>query len=254
MTHPTLLNSQNIALVTGVGRQQGIGYAIVEMLLRHGVRVVYTYHRPYDTTLFPNDIDDPAHFAESWAHLGVSVLGVPSDLSLVGSGEKLMQDVVSQMGVPTILVNNAAVSLTQSFLSLTPEVLDQHYAVNVKATLFLIQSFAQRTCTAPRRILNMTSGQALGPMPDELAYTITKAGVDMMTIQLAPELLPMNISCFALDPGATDTGWITPQIRSDIERDTPGLHIKSPLEVSEAVRALLASHDTPTGSVVHAPR
>ena len=66
------------------------------------------------------------------------------------------------------------------------------------------------------KIINLTSGQSLGTMPDELPYTMTKASIDMLTQQLAPEMISKGITINAYDPGPTDTGWMTNDVKEQI--------------------------------------
>ena len=51
-------------------------------------------------------------------------------------------------------------------------------------------------------------------MPGELAYAATKGAMEAFTLSLASELAPLRITVNAVDPGASDTGWITEQAAS----------------------------------------
>jgi 3-oxoacyl-[acyl-carrier protein] reductase len=70
------------------------------------------------------------------------------------------------------------------------------------------------------RIISITSGQGFGPMPGELAYVVTKAASDAMTVTLAAELAGRGITVNAVDPGATDTGWMQDGLRAAIATRT----------------------------------
>lgn len=95
----------------------------------------------------------------------------------------------------------------------------------------------------------MDSGQSLGVMRDELPYTITKAGLEMLTIQLAPELAARGVTINAVDPGPTDTGWITEDIRKDIGK------VHAPSDAANLVFSFLGERgEGVTGQILHAER
>jgi 3-oxoacyl-[acyl-carrier protein] reductase len=68
------------------------------------------------------------------------------------------------------------------------------------------------------RIINFSSGQSLGPMPGELAYVASKGAVEAFTRTLAVEVAARGITVNAVDPGATDTGWMNDTLKADIQR------------------------------------
>lgn len=86
--------------------------------------------------------------------------------------------------------------------------IDRHLAVNVRATLLLVEAFAaaRNGDRGPGRIVLFSSGQRLGPMPAELAYVASKGALEALVISLAAELAPAGIAINALNPGPTDTG------------------------------------------------
>ena len=64
--------------------------------------------------------------------------------------------------------------------------------------------------------MNITSGQFQGPMPGEVAYATTKGAVDALTITLSAELAPLGITVNSINPGPTDTGWMTEDIKEQL--------------------------------------
>ena len=67
------------------------------------------------------------------------------------------------------------------------------------------------------RIINLTSGQGVTPMPEELAYSTTKGAVEAFTSSLAAGVAAMGITVNAVDPGGTDTGWMSDRLKADLE-------------------------------------
>ena len=62
----------------------------------------------------------------------------------------------------------------------------------------------------------MTSGQHLGPMPDELAYIASKGALHPLVTSLSAYLAPRRITVNAVNPGATDTGYAPPDVYSNV--------------------------------------
>lgn len=236
---------KKVALVTGVGRKRGIGAAICRDLAQRGNNVFFTYWHEYDLADYQKDnlISSEILVAELQG-LGVRAAGLEIDLRDAHSPAILFKAVENELGALQVLINNATIGKRQSLSEITAESLDEHYAVNVRATTLLCIEFIKRGNAG--KIINITSGQALGPMKAELPYAITKASVDMLALQLGPELTNLGISINAFDPGPTDTGWITDEIRTEIEKK---LKINTPQEVAAAVVSLLDT-DT-TGKVIH---
>ena len=70
--------------------------------------------------------------------------------------------------------------------------IDAHYAVNMRGTMLLSVEFARRfRGDSGGRIISLTSGQSLGPMPEELAYGATKGAIEAFTRSLAAAVSPM---------------------------------------------------------------
>lgn len=238
-----------LALVTGVGRREGIGAHICTLLAEQGADIFFTLFPSYDKDTYPQLPPlNPEEFARELRSFGVEAHYLLLDLREEDAPARLFEEVKATLGTPDILINNAAVSINSPFEKITPELLDVHYKVNVRATTLLCKEFALQN--KPGKIVNLTSGQAISVMKNELPYTITKAGVDMLTQQLAPELKEKNISIVAYDPGPTDTGWIDDSTRETILKQSVKGKIKTPKESAEELLAILS--DQKTGEVVHA--
>ena len=67
----------------------------------------------------------------------------------------------------------------------------------------------------PGRIVLMTSGQGRGPMPNELAYAASKGALEALVVSLAPPFAARGTTINAIDPGPTDTGWMTDRDRAE---------------------------------------
>jgi 3-oxoacyl-[acyl-carrier protein] reductase len=101
------------------------------------------------------------------------------------------------------------------------------------------------------RIVNLTSGQGRGPMPGKLAYVATKGAIEAFTTTLAAEVAPRGITVNAVDPGPTDTGWITGEVREHILSRSPMGRIGQPEDAARLI-AFLASEEAGwvTGQII----
>jgi 3-oxoacyl-[acyl-carrier protein] reductase len=243
-----------IAIITGVSRLKGIGAAICKELAENGYHIFFTYWTEYDKKMpWSIELDEPLKLKEELLKKGVKVSCMELDLTQHDAPEQLINTVIGQLGLPDILVNNAAYSTDNDFSNLTAEVLDKHYMVNVRATTLLSAKFAQRfDKKSGGRIVNITSGQFQGPMPGELAYATTKGAVDALTITLSAELAPLGITVNAINPGPTDTGWMTEEIKSHLRPRFPFGRIGEPKDVAKILKFLVSDEAAwITGQIIH---
>lgn len=245
---------RRVALVTGAGRRGGIGAAICRALARDGADVLFTYWKDYDRAMSSGaDEDGPRALLAELRNLGVRAYSVEMDLSLPESPERLLEVAEERLGPLSILVNNAAYSARDGFEALDADTLDAHYAVNLRATALLSVGFARRYSGGPGgRIVNLTSGQSLGPMVGELAYAATKGAIEAFTVTLAAEVGHRGITVNAVNPGPTDTGWMTEELERELATKSPFGRVGRPEDAARLV-AFLAGGEAAwiTGQIIH---
>ncbi|MCA1687632.1 MAG: SDR family oxidoreductase [Actinobacteria bacterium] len=243
-----------VALVTGASRRRGIGTAICRALAEKGADVFFTHWAPFDRTQpVGEDPEAPAALQEELRGMGVRAQSVELDLSLPDSPERLLDAVAERLGPPSILINNAAYSTRDGFERLDAGTLDAHYAVNLRAAALLSVGFARRYPGGPGgRIINLTSGQSLGPMLGELAYAATKGAIEAFTVTLAAEVGHKGITVNAVDPGPTDTGWMTGELKRELSARFPAGKVGEPEDAARLV-AFLAGDEARwiTGQIIH---
>ena len=101
----------------------------------------------------------------------------------------------------------------------------------------------------------MTSGQSLGSMGGhKVPYTITKAALEMLAPQLAPELATHGITINALDPGPTDTGWMSTELKEQIRKESKRGKVNTPEDIARLIVSILIEKKYPSGAVIHADR
>ncbi|MGI9254300.1 MAG: SDR family oxidoreductase [Thermomicrobiales bacterium] len=242
------------ALVTGATRLGGIGAATCRALAARGADVAFTHWGRYDAG-FPwaGAAEEPARLAAELEALGVRATAIEADLSDPAMPEWVLDEAIRRLGPLSILVNNAAHSTNDGWRNLDAATLDAHYAVNVRATALLSVGFARRFAGGEGgRIVSMSSGQGQGPMPGELAYAASKGAVEALTASLSPALAEVGITVNAVNPGPTDTGWITPEFADVLRPKFPAGRIGRPEDAARLI-AWLCTDDAAwvPGQVIH---
>jgi len=207
------------ALVTGVSRRAGIGFAIARRLGELGADLFLQAHAPHDAAQpwGADELGTEGVVAELRRALpGRRVAHAELDLAAHNAPERCVADARAILGHVDVLVANHAHSSEGRLGTLSAAELDRALAVNVRATLLLVQAWAaQHSGARPGgRVVLMTSGQHRGPMPGELAYVAGKGAIHQLTLSLAAELAPRRITVNTVDPGPTDTGYATPDIHA----------------------------------------
>jgi 3-oxoacyl-[acyl-carrier protein] reductase len=184
-----------VAIVTGSG--QGIGEAYAKGLAERGAHVVVA------------DLNDEQarRVAGEIATKGRSALAVKADVADEASAAAMAAAAVSEFGGIDYLVNNAAIYAGMQVESLLKVDLDYYrrfLAVNLNGALVVTRacyrSMAERGGGA---IVNQSSTAAW--MAGGF-YSVAKAALNSLTVNLAAELAHRNIRVNAIAPGPTDTG------------------------------------------------
>jgi 3-oxoacyl-[acyl-carrier protein] reductase len=249
--------SGRVAIVTGAGRRAGIGAAICRILAAHGADILFTHHQTFDRTQpHGEDSAGPNHLTQELEYAGARVASLDIDLSHPDAHRAVLDKAEERLGTPSILVNNAAHydnAHPDSYRTLTSGSLDAHYAVNVRAMAMLSVEFARRFgAGSGGRIINITSGQSLTPMPDELAYAATKGAAEAFTASLAAGVAEKGITVNAVDPGATDTGWMSEDLKARLIEESRLGRLGQPQDVARIILFLVSdAGQWVTGQTIH---
>ena len=231
-----------VAVVTGVSRQAGIGFAIARRLLADGASV-------FTHSWTPHDVEQPWGADPGGIDGVLGALGEPdrvghlaADLGSPDAPAVVLDAARERFGPVDVLIANHARSSTQSLEQLTADELDRTWAVNARGTLLLVQAFAaQHDDARPGgRVLLFTSGQHLAPMSGELPYAVSKGAIHQMTRSLADHLADRSITVNAINPGPTDTGWTTPELTEAVGRSMPFGRWGEPSDVANLVGFLVS--------------
>jgi 3-oxoacyl-[acyl-carrier protein] reductase len=193
------------AVVTGVSRRNGIGFAIARRLLEAGNGVLVHSWAATDENPDPGGLE--AVLAEL-EQAGGPVAHVEADFAEPDSPADVMRAAGDALGHVDIVVVNHTLSRLGTLQELTAEELDAHLHVNVRASLLLVKEFAdQHDGRAGGRVVLLTSGQHLGPLNSEIAYAAAKGALQQVTTTLSDTLIDRGITVNTVNPGPTDTGW-----------------------------------------------
>ena len=181
----------DIALVTGASR--GIGQAIAKALAAAGARVIGTATSAAG-----------AESISSW--LGNNGRGAVLDAGSAASIDALLGDLDARNEMPTILINNAAITRDTLLLRMKPEDWDAVIATNLTSVFRLSKGCLKRMMKERRgRIVSLTSIVGLTGNAGQANYAAAKAGILGFTKSLAKEIASRGITVNAVAPGFIDT-------------------------------------------------
>lgn len=196
------------AVVTGVGRRAGIGYAVARRLLEAGASVLAQAWTPYDVAEWDASEDEAEATLAALRETGGRVELVQADFARPDAPADVFRAAREALGHVDVLVVNHARSGHVPLAGLTAEHVDAFLHENVRAALLLVQELAaQHDGREGGRVILMTSGQHLAPMTREVAYAVSKGALHQATKTLAEELIDRRITVNTVNPGPTDTGW-----------------------------------------------
>lgn len=250
--HQSPLNGR-VALVTGVSRRIGIGYAIAKQLAGLGADLFLHSYAPYDEQQpWGGDADGVEAIIHNLRLLGKQVVHAEADFLEPRAPSQIVAAAVESFAHIDVLIVNHAYSVAGGLEQLTADDTDVHLQVNVRATLLLVQAFAaQHDGRHGGRVVLMTSGQHREPMPGELAYAASKGALHQLTSSLSAHLIWRGITVNCVNPGATDTGYATPELYEAIRAREPKGRWGHPDDAARLI-AWLATDDARwvTGQVI----
>lgn len=231
--------SRPVALVTGVGRAIAIAAGIVDRLAADGWDIAMTYWSAYDARMpwgrAPAGV--AAVEAAARAH-GGRVISLEADLADADSPARLFDSVQTELGPVTALVLSHAESVDSGILDTTVESFDRHFAVNARANWLLIREFANRFDGAfgSGRIVALTSDHTAFNLP----YGASKGALDRIVIAASRELAERGITSNVVNPGPINTGWMTPELESELSAATPAGRLGTPRDTAALIAFLLS--------------
>jgi len=234
----------DVALVTGASR--GIGREIALALAGAGARVIGT----------STSAEGAAKLTAELASHGYNGRGAVLDVGNPASIDALMGELDAAGEMPTILVNNAAITRDTLLLRMKPEDWDQVITTNLTSVFRLSKACLRRMMKERHgRIINLTSIVGLTGNPGQANYSAAKAGLLGFTKSLAREVASRGITVNAVAPGFIDTDMtraLNEEQRAGLMAQIPVGRLGSPADIAAAV-LFLASGPAAyiTGETLH---
>ncbi|HTU78545.1 MAG TPA: SDR family oxidoreductase [Solirubrobacteraceae bacterium] len=221
-----------MAVVTGGA--SGIGRASALALAGRGLRVAL------------GDLsEDGAHATAEQAH---DARGFRVDVTDQDSVRAFAENVIGELGVPSVLVNCAGWDETHPFLDTNREFWERVLSVNLTGVVAVTHAFLGAMVKAAQggRIVNIASDAGRVGSSGEAVYAGAKGGVIAFTKSLARETARHGITANAVCPGPTDTPLFRAQperLQQALANAIPMRRIAKPEEIANAV-AFFAAQDT----------
>lgn len=232
-----------VVLITGVSRRAGIGYAIARRAAAWGASVVAQHHRAHDEAQpwGADDLDRVLAGIRSQLVGDARLVDLPADLADPDAPAAVLDAALREFGRVDALVCNHARSGGDGALGeLTAGHLDGHWAVNTRSSLLLAQEYAgQHEDGRPGRIVFLTSGQSLGPMPGEIAYAASKGALAEITLTIADQLAERGITVNTVNPGPVDTGYLDADDYERVRGMFPAGRVGEPDDAARLIAWLL---------------
>jgi 3-oxoacyl-[acyl-carrier protein] reductase len=259
-----------VVLVTGANNPFGIGAAIAEAFAAQGASVFITYLRSRpeefgidaataaeapttgETFYRTRNADTPEAVLGRLREHAVRVESAEVDLADPQTIPQLFDWVEKTLGPVNILINNAAHSVSDSFIpfpspgedwagrilsTVDADSHDRHFAVNSRSVALLMAEYARRHVSRGAiwgRIVNISTDGA-DCFPGEVSYGASKAALESYSRSAAVELGQYGITVNVVAPGPIQTGWIPADAVQSIVEDIPLGRMGRPDDVADAV-------------------
>lgn len=183
-----------LVVVTGAG--SGIGRATAMRFAKRGAHVVVT----------DLDLDTANETVDLILAMGRNASAVQLDVTDPAHWADVARYVSIEYGVPDVLVNNAGIALGGPFLKLTPADWDRLLSVNLMGVVHGCRVFGEQMVErGSGHIVNIALAAAFTPTAVMAPYSVSKAGVKMLTECLRLELGPKGVGVSAICPGFINT-------------------------------------------------
>lgn len=226
------------------GGSKGIGAGIVKLLAKENYQVVLNYYQSQERA---------KEIQRELKEEGLEIEIFKADISKREEVKKLIKFTLGKFNTIDVLINNAGISQIKLFTDITDEDWNTIIQTNLTSVFYCSQE------TLPTMIhnkngciINISSIWGITGGACEVAYSVTKAGIDGMTKALAKELGPSNIRVNSIAPGIIDTDMnkeYTESEKEEIKKEIPLQKIGRPIDIAKCVKWLIEDEYT-TGQII----
>lgn len=218
-------------VVVITGACGGIGSVTAMEFAKAGARLVLLDRRLEDCQGLQREIEA----------VGGAAIGLACDVSDLASVEEAAIRSEQAFGPCEVLVNNAATLYADAVMSISVERWDQLMAVNLTGYLLCAQAFGRQMIgQRSGSIVNVSSISGTLPQPNSGAYSVSKAGVNMLSKLLAVELGEHGIRSNVVSPAMVRTAlsepfYRDPEIMARRTQIVPVRRIGAPDDIAQAI-------------------
>ncbi len=228
----------NNKTVIVTGASQGIGAAVVQLLLERGYNVVGTSRSVSKAGFEPSP----------------NLALVDGDIGQASTAEKVVQTAIRKFGSINHVVNNAGIFSAKPFTDYTAEEFRSLVSTNLEGFIFITQLAVKRMLSQGTggSVTSITAALAKNPIAGIPASIpmITKGGLNAITVSLASEYAKSNIRFNAVAPGVVDTPLHKNNPKDFLRTLSPMGTISDAKEIADAVVYLTEARNV-TGEVLH---
>lgn len=231
-----------VIIITGASR--GIGRGMATYLARQGNKIIANYNKSEKQA---------KELQEELKKEKIEIDIFKADISKREECKNLVEYAINKYKKIDVLINNAGISIWGPFTELKDEELNEIINVNLYSAIALTQEAIKYMIHEKKGcIINISSIWGMVGASCEVAYSITKAGLDGLTKSLAKELGPSNIRVNSIAPGAIDTEMnadLTREEKKVIEMETPLGRMGTTLDIAKTANWLIEDEFT-TGQII----
>ena len=196
-----------LAFVSGASR--GIGAACAVELARQGFDIIINYNKSRQAA---------EEVAAAVVKRGSKAILCRMNVADAGEVSSACSDLISRLGVPDVLVNNAGVSVSGLVQDMTDEQWDELMNGNLRSMFLLCRAFVPGMISRKSGcIINISLMWGQAGASFESVYSASKGGVDALTKSLAKELGPSDIRVNAVSPGCILTDMCAGYTEADLK-------------------------------------